>query len=715
MLSSLLKSIEMKKDYVVRFLSFIFLTPPFFSKKNVNIIALDDEPGVFIEPDDSLKINPFSAFCEILEEKQPEVKRKISEIFMGSPNTNSPPKKETFSKKFFYNNEKILRNSCLSLDVFLDGFEEISDSKPRAQQLIKEKEVPKPENEEKPTVDDEIISDISNFSFPKPVENFIKENAINNNTEEDKNEKKYYEEEKIFANQTTSNNEEKEDVMIIANKIPILIEDEEKRPENTKFSAAKFFKPVFPQPEKNDALVTKQAKFNKKIFALNDPNSLLSEIDQRMFENEYELKELKKESNKSERILLPFLLKNKDIIDLSGKSEKGEREKPDHRTEIQEAIDGFHDSFIVGIESFEENKQVFDEIEDSLCLNPESFSNSIKQRDFKKSLKKIETNDLIIDSTFEPVIILSPNQQSLANSKQDSPINSSFKEKKLASIAVIDLEPLGNKVSRQEISSKLPENDPNIQQKTFKVNSLEEPPQEQEKINIFSTIKEIKDQQKRLNYKRKLAEIREESNNPVESKTPNIWCPDQDSSGENERQSLQKRKKISQPISPWSICVYCENELDDINNIHLTRLCEKCLKNIEKLKKYMEVSLLDEPDHFEYIEKKPKVGPRHQAKIPNIEVKPIEDQNKKVDLGKKELKNKKYKTGFIKLNSADKQIDSKTFQNLISEIRKMFGSKITIDKICYVLNFFNYNAEECMKHLRTGHDVWFSFLNDLKI
>lgn len=709
----------MKKDYVVRFFSLIFLTPLFFSKKNVNIIALDDEPGVFIEPDDSLKINPFSAFCEILEEKQPEFKRKISEIFMVRP--SSPPKKEALSKKLVYNSDKILRNPCLSLDVFLDGFEEISDSKPRAQPLMKEKEAPpKPENEEKPTVDDEIISDISNFSFPKPVENFIKENAINNNNiEEDKDEKKYYEEEKTIIPNQKNFNPEEEEVMIIANKLPIIIEDEEKRPENIKFSTARFFKPISFKPEKNDALVTKEAKFHKKIFTLNDPNSLLSEIDQRMFENEYELKELKKENNKSERTMLPFLLKNKDIIDLSGKSEKGDLEKADNRTEIQQAIDGF-DSFFGGLENYGENRQAFDEIEDNLCLNPESFSNSIKKSDLKESLKKIETNELIIDSTFEPVIVLSPNKQSLANSKQDSPVNSSkhFKQKQLApmaSIAVIDLELVGKNISNQEISPNLPENDPKLLQKIEKVDGLAEPAQAQEKINIFSTIKEIKDQQKRLNYKRKLAEIREEPNNLIESKTTNIWCPDQDSSGENELLSLQKRKKISQPISPWSICVYCENELDDINNIHLTRLCEKCLKNIEKLKKYMEVSLLDEPDHFEYIEKKPKVGPRHQAKIPNLEVKPIEEKNKKEDLGKKELQNKKNKTGFLKLNTADNQIDSKTFQSLTSEIRKMFGSKITIDKICYVLNFFNYNAEECMNHLKTGHDVWFSFLNNLKI
>ena len=135
-------------------------------------------------------MNPFSqAFCEILEEKLPEIKKipeKISEIKAFKSNSKE---KELSLKKYVYNQDKIVKNSALSLDVFFDGFEEIADSIEKCHFPIEKVEnggVAKHGEKEKP-VDEEIISDISNFSFPKPAEtlnylnqSFIKENAINN-------------------------------------------------------------------------------------------------------------------------------------------------------------------------------------------------------------------------------------------------------------------------------------------------------------------------------------------------------------------------------------------------------------------------------------------------------------------------------------------------------------------------------------------------------
>ena len=135
------------------------------------------------------------------------------------------------------------------------------------------------------------------------------------------------------------------------------------------------------------------------------------------------------------------------------------------------------------------------------------------------------------------------------------------------------------------------------------------------------------------------------------------------------------------------------------------RLCEKCLKNLEKIKGNLEVSLNDEPDKFEYLEKKQKIGSRYQASIPSL----LKKMQKKDEENSKEKKH-----GFIKVNSGENSVKDLQFQTLVCEVQRIFGILVTTEKLCYVLTFFNNNVEECMKHLRNDKEAWLQFMNNLK-
>lgn len=216
--------------------------------------------------------------------------------------------------------------------------------------------------------------------------------------------------------------------------------------------------------------------------------------------------------------------------------------------------------------------------------------------------------------------------------------------------------------------------------------------QEEYSINIFSTINDIKSWQKNQTGKRKFEEFREEKNlnKNMDVESDMIL---------NKKKSCKKLKEFE-----FNECIYCLNEIKTKSNYF--RLCHNCLDNIDSLKDNFTISLQDQPDKFEYLEKKQKIGKRYQANIPEI----IENTKNKNNLCSKFQENR-----MLQINAGQPFLEDKNFKEFTLKFNQIFGVNIPFIKIRYILMLFNNNVEVCLTQINNDKDSWYRFIKDINI
>ena len=577
------------------------------------------------------------------------------------------------------------------------------------------------ENAENKTfsIDDEILLDISSFSFAKQKEmhNLGKNSDFSNLITIELTDSK--------ANLTKS-----EDVSIISVKTPILIEDEEKRREKPNTSTisnintitkrvnndtirknAKMlnFSLEHQKQQTTDALNTSlntsgeieyfpKKKVHKKFYAINEKNSLISEIDQRMLENTSEIKEMKevKRTLKESKEKKPISLYNPSVNNASNHvieldDDDNDDCKDSKKDDIFKEIEIFNEKILEGQNVY--NQSVFEE--NIIVSNNNDINNKVAD---KNEYIRVSIDNIKADKVDSDNKDIKHDKDTVNNMQEETKTNPIICENKKKN----EIDELNN----------LP--------------SLTDP-----FINIFETIKTIKDQQKKLNFKRKLADLREDftpNNNTEANLSQNnqnicslepekIQHPSESDLNLINLNPLRKKKKNSINIDNinknLNLCVYCESLLKPIQTF--SRLCDNCLKNIQTIKDNFCVSLSDDPDKFEYLEKKGKLGPRYQAVIPDKV--PDSERRKAIQEQKENLKISNFNN--IKMNSGDNPIENSKFSELCIVVKKMFSEKkmeinLTTEKLCFILRFFNNNVEECIKYLSNDKEAWFQFMNHLK-
>lgn len=217
--------------------------------------------------------------------------------------------------------------------------------------------------------------------------------------------------------------------------------------------------------------------------------------------------------------------------------------------------------------------------------------------------------------------------------------------------------------------------------------------EENEAITLKSTINAVKTQQKQLSFKRKYSETRDLAEKDCETA----------GSCENLR-----KKTLQNPQIQENFCVNCfENSLNFKGNYY--RLCERCFEELPVISQNFQIKLRDEPDKFEYFEKKQKIGERFQAKIPEIQRK----SQKVGDFSTFSLRN----PALIKVNSPKPQGNeekNEVFESFAEKAQKCLEMKVSVEKLAYLLTLFDYNYEECLKQIENNRKAFANFVNYFK-